>query len=79
MTIVVARGRAYDTDGDNQVLHGYALGSDNVKVSIIEPLDINAYLLYPIEEMITVGDAVDFFYCVANKTCFFACPCMLSK
>ena len=61
MTIVVAHRRAYNTNGDNQVLHGDALGYDNVKVSIIEPLDINAYLLYPTENMITVGDAVGSF------------------
>ena len=61
MTIVVARGRAYNTNDDNQVIHGYTLRSDNIKVSIIEPLNINTYLPYPIEEMITVGDAVSSF------------------
>jgi len=77
MTIVVARGRAYNTNGDNQVLHGQALGSDNIKVSIIEPLDINAYLSYLTEEMITVGDAVGSF--IAWLIGFFACLGMLSK
>ena len=61
MTTVVTRERAYNTNGDNQALHGHALGSDNVKVSIIDPLDINAYLPYPTEEMIPVGDAVGSF------------------
>jgi len=61
MTIVVTRGRAYNTNGDNQVLHNQALGSDNVKVSIIEPLDINAYLQYPTDEMTIVVDVVGSF------------------
>jgi len=39
MTTVVAGRRAYNTNGDNQVLYDHALGSDNVKVSIIEPLE----------------------------------------
>ena len=43
MTIVVAHG----TNGDNQVIHGLPFGSDNVKVCIMEPLDINIYLPYP--------------------------------
>ena len=61
MTTVVALGRAYNTNGDNQMLYGDALGSNNIKVSIIEPLDINGYLSYPTEKMITISDAVDSF------------------
>ena len=55
------------------MLHDQALRSDNVKISIIEPLDINAYLPYPTEEMITVGDFI------AWLIGFFACLGMLSK
>jgi len=61
MTIIVARERAYNTNGDNQVLHGQEFGYDNVKVSIIESLNINVYLSYPTEEIITVSDAVGSF------------------
>ena len=61
MIIIVARGTAYNTNGKNQVHHSLALGSDNVKVSFIEPLDINAYLSYPTDEMTTVGDDVGSF------------------
>ena len=60
MTIVVARGTTYNTNGDDQVLH-QRLEFDNFKVCIIDPPDINACLLYPIDEVITVGDAIDFF------------------
>ena len=79
MTTVVAHRRACNTNGDNQILHGHVLGSDNVKISIVEPLDINVYLPYPTDEMTTVGDVASFFYCVINRTYFFACPGMLSK
>ena len=61
MTTVVAHGRAYNINGDNQMLYSHALRFDNVKVRIIEPLDINAYLPYPTDEMTTVGDVIGFF------------------
>jgi len=61
ITIVVARGRVYNINCDNQVLHGQSLGSDNFKVSIIEPMNINAYLPYPTDEMTTIGDVADSF------------------
>ena len=58
MKIVVTWRKAYNTNGDNQVLHSQILGSDNVKVSIIGSFDINAYLPYLIEEMTIVGDVL---------------------
>jgi len=61
MTIIVTRERAYNSNDDNQMLHGHALGSDNIKVSIIESLDINTYLPYPTDKMTTVGDDVGSF------------------
>ena len=61
MTTVVARERAYNTNGGNQVLQGHALESVNVKVSITKPLDINTYLPYLTEDMITVGNVIGSF------------------
>ena len=43
------------------MLHGHALRSDNIKVNIIKPLDINAYLSYPTDEMTIVNDVVGSF------------------
>ena len=61
MIIVMARRRSYNTKGDNQVLHSQPLEPDNIKVSIIESLHINAYLLYLTDVMTTVGAAVGSF------------------
>ena len=59
--IIIAHERAYNTNGDNQIVHNQPLASDNVKVSIIKSLNINAYLSYPNDEITTIGDVVGSF------------------
>jgi len=58
MTVVVARGRVYNTNGNDQVLHDQPLKSDNIKVCIMDLLDVNVYPPYPTDEMITVVDVI---------------------
>ena len=57
---VVAHGRAFNT-GDNKIIHIGPIGSDNIKVSIMDPLDMNALLLILRDEMTTVRDAISSF------------------
>ena len=50
---VVAQGRAFNT-GDDQFLHTRPLGSNNLKVSVMDPLDMDALLSISYDEM-TIG------------------------
>jgi len=48
-------------EDSDQVLHTVIIGSEWVRVSIIDPLDENALLLVPHDEMKTFNDAVGAF------------------
>jgi len=54
---VVAHGRAFSTCND-QVIHTGPLGSDNVRVIIVDPVDMDALLLIPRDEITIVHDAI---------------------
>ena len=54
---VVAHERAFNT-GDDQFIHTGPLGSDNVRVSIVDPVDMDALLSIPRVEITTVHDAI---------------------
>ena len=57
---VVAHGRAFNTD-DDQIIHTVLIGTDNIRVSIMNLLDMDALLPIPRDEMTTVRDAIDSF------------------
>ena len=57
---VVAHGWAFNI-GDDQIIHTRPIGSDNIRVSIMDPLDMNALLLILRDEMTTVRDAISSF------------------
>jgi len=56
--VVVTHERACNTNGDGQVLH---IGICNVKVCIMDTLNVNTFLPIPNDKMITVVDAIGSF------------------
>ena len=54
----VAYGRAYNRNGDGQVLHDLPLGIDYIKVFTIDLLDVNTFLSISSDEMMTIGDVL---------------------
>ena len=57
---VVAHRWAFNT-GDDQIIHNGQIVSDNIRVSIVDPLDMDSLLPIPREEMTTVHDAIGSF------------------
>ena len=53
-------GRAFNI-GDDQFIHTGPLGSDNVRVSIVDPVDMDTLLPIPHDEFTTVRDAISDF------------------
>ena len=54
---IAAYERAFNTS-DDQFLHTESLGSNDIRVSIVDPLDIDVLLPIPRDEMTTNGDAI---------------------
>ena len=54
---VVAHGRAYNTD-DHQIIHTGPIGSDNIIVNIVDPLDMDVLLPISRDEMTIIRDAI---------------------
>ena len=64
---VVVYKKAYNTEDSRQILHTMPIGSDWVRVNIINPLDENASLPIPHNEMKTVGEVVGAFIVLPKK------------
>ena len=50
MKIVLWRRQAFDTS-DDQIINTRPIGSDNVRASIVDPLDMDAFLPISCDEM----------------------------
>ena len=61
MKIVLWRTEELFNTGDEQIIHTGPIGSDNIRVSIVDPLDMDALLPIPRDEMTTVRDAIGTF------------------
>ena len=57
---VVAHGSVFSVD-DDQFIHTRTFGSKNVRVSIVELVDMDTLLPIPLHEIITVHDAIGSF------------------
>ena len=57
MKIVLWRRQAFNTS-DDQKINTRPIGSDNVRASIVDPLDMDAFLPISCDEMTTVRDAI---------------------
>ena len=57
---VLTHGRDFNI-GDDQFIHTESIRSDNVGVSMVDPLDMDALLPISRDEMITVHDAIGSF------------------
>ena len=57
---VVMHGRAFNTN-DDQFIHTGPLGYDNIRVSIVDPVDMDVFLPIPCDEIRTISDAISGF------------------
>ena len=62
----MADGRAFNT-GDDQFIHTGPTRFDNIRVSIVDSLDMDALLPVSRDEMITVYDAIGSFVSCPKK------------
>ena len=63
---VVTHGRDFNI-GDDQFIHTGPIRSDNIRVSVMDPLDMYALLPVSRDEMITVYDAIGSFVSCPKK------------
>ena len=52
---------------NDQFIHTGLLGSDNVKVGIVDPVDMDALQPIPHEKITTISDAIDGFFSWPKK------------
>ena len=63
---IVAHGRAFNT-GDDQFIHTGPLGSDNIRMNIVDPVDMNTLLHISRDEITIVRDAIGGFISWSKK------------
>ena len=63
---IVTHGRAFNT-GDDQFIHNGPLGSDNIRMNIVDPVDMNTLLQISRDEITIVHDAIGGFISWSKK------------
>ena len=75
---VMTHRRAFNS-GDDQFLHTRSIRSDNLRIIIVDSLDMDALLPTSRKEMTIVRDVIGDFHVVTKETYHFGCRVCLSK